>query len=192
MITSFYSDDELKNLGVKLLGGGICLSRKVSIYNPERISIGSNVRIDDFCILSGNITIGSHVHIAAYCALFGGNTGIELADFAGVSSRSAIYAESDDYSGNALTNPTISAKYRNVICGKVYIGKHVVIGTGSSILPGVCIEEGTALGSRSLVCRSLEAWGIYAGIPCKRLKERSRKILELEKSFLDKESKDIL
>lgn len=36
------------------------------------MTIGSNVRIDDFCILSGRLEFGSYVHIAAYSALYGG------------------------------------------------------------------------------------------------------------------------
>ena len=34
------------------------------------------------------------------------------------------------------------------------------------------------MGSMSLVNRSAEPWGIYVGIPARRVKERSRKLLE--------------
>lgn len=185
MSDSFYSKKELDELGLKCYGENVLISRKSSIYSPENISIGNNVRIDDFCVLSGNIVIGDYVHIAVYNALFGGKIGIELKDFSGLSSKSVIYASSDDYSGNVLTNPTISHQYRNVIEKKVIIGKHVLIGTGTTILPGVEIGEGSAIGSMSLVNKSLGKWGIYAGIPCKYLKPRSKKILELEKQFLN-------
>jgi acetyltransferase-like isoleucine patch superfamily enzyme len=36
----------------------------------------------------------------------------------------------------------------------------------------------------SLVQKELLPWGIYVGIPCKRLKERKKGLLELEKQFL--------
>ncbi len=49
---SFYSRDELKKIGLKKYGENVFLSKKASIYNPEKIEIGNNVRIDDFCILS--------------------------------------------------------------------------------------------------------------------------------------------
>ena len=45
------------------------ISKKVSIYSPQKISIGNNVRIDDFCILSGNITLGNYCRIAACGAM---------------------------------------------------------------------------------------------------------------------------
>lgn len=83
------------------------ISRKASIYGENNISIGDNVRIDDFCILSGNITIGNNVHISAYTGLFVGNMGIKIEDFVALSVRCVVFGESDDYSGSAMTNPMI-------------------------------------------------------------------------------------
>ncbi len=181
METSFYSEEELKGIGFKSLGKNVSISRKTSIYTPEKMSIGNNVRIDDFAVLSGNITIGDHVHVAVYCALFGGSNGIVIEDYAGISSNSVVYSETDDYSGEYMTNPTVPAPFRNVYGGKVTLEKHVIIGTGSSILPGVTIGEGSAVGSMSLVNKSLEPWGIYVGSPCRKIKDRSKELLEVEK-----------
>lgn len=52
-MNSFYTEAELKELGLKSFGKSVLLSKKVSIYGAKNISIGNNVRIDDFCILSG-------------------------------------------------------------------------------------------------------------------------------------------
>lgn len=184
MKTSFYSEAELAEIGLKKYGTNVQISRKASIYGAEKISMGNNVRIDDFCVLSGNITLGNYVHIAVYSALFGGNAGIEMQDFTGLSSRSVIYAASDDYSGEYMTNPTIPDEYLRVIDQRVIIGKHAVIGSGTTILPGVTVGEGSAVGSMSLVNKSLEGWGIYAGIPCRYKKARSKKLLDMEKTLL--------
>lgn len=191
-MNSFYSVEELTQMGFKSLGGNgfhdetldICVSRKASIYSPEKISLGNHVRIDDFCILSGDIEIGNYVHIAAYCALFGGDKGIEMKDFSGLSSRCVIYAVSDDYSGENLTNPTVPQKYTGVTGEKVVLEKHVIVGTGCSIMPGVVIHEGSAVGSMSLVNKSIDGWGIYVGIPCKKVKDRSKEVLQLETELL--------
>lgn len=164
------------------------ISKKASIYNAERIRIGNHVRIDDFCILSGNIDIGNYVHISAAVLLFAGDKGIRIQDFSGISSRSVIYAVSDDYSGHALTNPTVPENYRNVIGGTVTLERHVLIGTGCTILPNVTIGEGTSVGSMSLVNASLAPWGIYVGIPCRYIKERSKDLLVLEQQLLVTES----
>lgn len=182
-MNSFYTKEELRQLGFAAVGENVMISKKASIYGASNITIGHDVRIDDFCVLSGKITIGNYVHIAAYCSLFAGNSGIEIQDFCGISSRGAIYAESDDYSGNSLTNPMVPSKYRIVSGMKVVLERHSLIGTGCTVLPGVTVGEGTSVGSMSLVNKSLDSWGMYIGIPCRRLKDRNKRLLELEKKI---------
>lgn len=183
-MNSFYTEQELKELGFQSIGKEVLISRKASIYGAASMKIGNNVRVDDFCILSGKITIGNFVHIAAATMLFAGDEGIRLDDFCGISSRCAVYAASDDYSGMALTNPTVPDKYRNVTGGTVVLKKHSLIGSGCTILPNVTIGEGTSVGSMSLIGKSLDDWGVYVGIPCKKIKDREKRILELEQDFL--------
>lgn len=184
MVDSFYSEKELRRLGFQSCGYGVKVSRKCSIYKISAIRLGNNVRIDDFCILSGRIRIGNYVHVAAYSALYAGDVGIEIEDFANISSRVAIYAINDDYSGNSMTNPTIPDEFKTLQKEKVIIGKHVIIGTGSTILPGVEVSEGGAVGSMSLVKKNIEPWTINVGIPAEKMKMRSKKLLEIEKNLL--------
>ncbi|WML53096.1 acyltransferase [Neobacillus sp. PS3-12] len=183
--TSFYSTEELKEMEFKTIGKNVLISRKTSIYNSKNISLGDNVRIDDFSLLSGGkgIQIGSCVHIASFCALYGGE-GIKLEDFSGLSSRVVIYSNSDDYSGEFLTNPTIPEEFRQTFGGLVTLGKHVIVGTGTTILPNITIGKGSSIAAMSLVNKSLGEWGIYAGIPVKFLKERKKNLIQLEKKML--------
>ena len=182
-MTSFYSEDEVKQLGLKHVGKDVLISRKTSIYGAGNIEIGDHVRIDDFCILSGKIKLHNYIHIAAAVLLFGGTSSIELDDYSSISSRTAVYADSDDYSGSAMTNPTIPDECRNVYGGKIYLGKHVIIGTGSTILPDVTIGEGCSVGSMALVTSSLEPWGIYVGVPCRKIKDRKKDLLQFEEKL---------
>lgn len=147
------------------------------------ISIGNNVRIDDFCIISGYVNIDNNIHIAAYSALFGGDAGIIVEDYANISSRVCIYAISDDYSGETMTNPMIPEKYKNVKKAPVRVGKHVIIGSGTVILPGVILEDGTAVGAMSLCKESTSGWNVYAGIPTKKIKKRSNNLINLVKEY---------
>ena len=93
MPSSFYSEEELVDLGFSSLGHSVKISRKASIYHAERISIGSHVRIDDFCVLSGCATgylrIGWFVHIAAHCFIEASN-GIEFMDFSAIAAGGVI------------------------------------------------------------------------------------------------------
>ena len=169
-MTSFYSEEELKDLGINSYGENVKISRHACLYGADKISIGNNVRIDDFCILSGKVCIGNSVHIAAYTALYGGSDGITIEDFANLSSRISVYSVSDDYSGETLTNPTIPEKYKNVKSAQVHIGKHVIIGSTSVVLPGAFLAEGSSFGSFSFINRDSEPWSINVGIPFKNYK----------------------
>jgi dTDP-4-amino-4,6-dideoxy-D-glucose acyltransferase len=182
---AFISRDVLENMGFASLGNNVCISDKASIYNIGRISIGNNVRIDDYCVLSaglGRIIIGNYIHMGVYASLIGAGN-IFLSDYCNLSSRVSIYSSNDDYSGNTLTNPMVPDQFKNVVHKDVLIGKHVIIGCGSIILPGVTLEEGAAVGALSLVSKSCEPYSIYSGNPAKRIKSRSRNLLKLEKLF---------
>lgn len=181
---SFYTEKELSQIGLKSYGKNVLLSRKASIYGAENVEIGDNVRIDDFSLISGKVSIGNWAHIAAYSALYAGSYRIILKDFVTISSRNAIYAESDDYSGASLSNPLVNGQLRKTYGGDVLFEKHVLLGTGCTVLPGVRLKEGVSVGAMSLINESLEAWTVYAGIPAKAIKKRDRNILKLEQELL--------
>lgn len=183
IMNSFYSTEELKEIGFKKVGKAF-VSGKVSIYSPEKIILGDNVRIDDFCILSGKIEIGNYVHIAAYSALYGGEKGIFIGDFANLSSRVSVYSLSDDYSGESMTNPMVPEKYKKVVSEPVHIGKHVIIGSTSVVLPGCELKTGSSFGAFSLINDNSESWSVNVGIPFKKIKDRKQNILDLEQQFL--------
>lgn len=181
---AFLNPEELSCIGFKHLGKNVKISNKASIYSPEKISIGDNSRIDDFCVLSEKITIGRNVHIAVFCNVAGGSLGITFDDFSGLAYSVNVFSQSDDYSGRTLTNPTVPEEFKDVTRGSVHIGRHVIIGAGSMVFPGVTIADGCSVGAMSLVNRSTQEWGIYSGIPAKRIKDRSRELLDLETKYL--------
>lgn len=177
-MNSFYNSEELKGLGLKSYGQNVLISRKASIYSPEIIEIGDNVRIDDFCVVSGKISIGNYVHINPHCGIFAGIEGVEIGNYVSFASKVTIYAISDDYSGEYLTSTLIPASRSFMKYGKVKIGDYSILGVGVSVLHGVSVEEGTAVGAMSLITTSTKPWSIYVGIPVRFLKERSRDMLE--------------
>lgn len=184
------SRKKIEAMGFASVGVNPMLSDKASFYNCENIVIGDNVRIDDFCILSagvGGISIGNYVHVAAYSALIGGGK-IALADFSGLSSRVSVYSSNDDYSGSSMTNPTVPAEFTNVNHADVNIGRHVIVGSGSIILPGLTLEDGVAVGALSLITKNCKSFGVYVGNPARRVKERKHTLLDLEQRFLRDDS----
>jgi galactoside O-acetyltransferase len=188
----FYSDQDLKNFGFKSIGSNVKIKKNVGIFFTENVSIGNNVRIDDFTIIvasGSDVIIGNNVHIAANCYI-AGSDGFEMKDFSGLAPGVMIFSGSDDYSGKKLTNPTIPKKYTGGICGKVTLEKHVIIGAGAVVLPMLTIGEGVSVGALSLVNKTLKPWGVYFGLPVKRLHERSREMLLLEREYLNEQDLD--
>ncbi len=178
---SFYKYEELATLGLKTVGKDVLISRKASFYRPEMITIGDHTRIDDFAFISGAVTLGAYVHVAPFCALVGGeddSAGIVLDDYSGLSGNVMIYAVSDDYSGEYMTNPTVPQALTNVTRARVTLGRFAIVGASSVLLPGAALGEGTAVGAMSLVTHSLPGWKICAGKPARPLRDRSRELLD--------------
>jgi len=182
---AYYSSEELQCLGFKKVGSNVKVSDKASLYNLNDIEIGDNSRIDDFCVISGKIKIGKNVHIAPFCLVAGGELGITLEDFSGLAYGVKVFSQSDDYSGGTLTNPTVPAEYKKEKKSAVYIGKHVIIGAGSMVFPGVKVADGCSVGAMTVVNKDTAEWGIYLGNPARRIKERKKDLLELELQYIN-------
>jgi galactoside O-acetyltransferase len=186
----YLNSAELKELGCRSVGNNVAVHSTCLLVGLENISFGNHIRVDAYTSLiagDGRINIGNHNHIAVY-AFLSGAEGIDLADFVGISAGARIYTRNDDYTGEALTGPTVPERFLRVSKGAVSIGRHVVVGAGTIVLPGCSIGEGTTVGALSLVRSPLPEWGIYAGIPAKRLRDRSRALLDLEHQLLEEEA----
>ena len=185
---AFLTEEELKRVGFKSLAKNVKVSNKASIYAPQNISFGNNVRIDDFCVLSafdGYINLNNHIHIAVFCNLTG-KGGIEMLDYSGLSSRVSLYSASDDYSGDYLIGPIMEESCLKIIEGPIILEKYVTIGTNAVVLPNVTLKEGSVLGSFSLLTKNTEEWSINAGVTAKKIKSRKKGLLELVKVMENK------
>ncbi len=185
---AFLSFEQLQAMGFMELGHGVRISDKASIYDAGRIAIGDHSRVDDFCVLSGRISMGRNVHLAVFCNVAGGSEGVTLEDFSGLAYGCQVFSQSDDYSGRSLTNPTVPTRFKHEARKSVRIGRHCILGAQTVVLPGVHLAEGCSVGAMSMVTKSTQPWGVYFGIPAKRIKERRRDLLALEQEYLRDEA----
>ncbi len=179
------SRQQIDAMGFAYVAPDARLSDRASFYNCAQIRIDARTRIDDFCVLSageGGMAIGKNVHIAVFCCLMGKGA-IRVDDFANLSSRVSVYSSTDDYSGEAMTNPTVPDEFTKVYSAPVHIDRHVIVGSGSVILPGVTLSEGVAVGALSLVKGDCKAFGIYAGSPARCVGQRKTDLLALETAY---------
>jgi len=185
----FLDADGLRALGLAACGEDVLIDADARILGAERVRIGDHVRIDAFTVMSAGregITVGDHVHVAAHCFLAGA-AHIQLDDFCGVSGRSSIYSSTDDFSGRSLTGPTIPDDLTAVDSRPVRVGRHVVVGAGSIVLPGVTLADGSAVGAQSLVREDVEPFTIVAGSPARPIAARDRRLLALERELRERE-----
>lgn len=176
-------------MGFETLGKNVLISDKASIYGANQMRIGDNCRIDDFCVVSGRVEMGRNVYVGPFALIAGGTPGVFLDDFATLAYRVQIFSQSDDYSGETMTNPTVPVAYKNETKIPTYIGRHVIIGAGSTVMPGADLAEGTSLGSATLVLRSTDPWSIYVGNPARKLKDRDRGLLRFEEAYIKAQGK---
>lgn len=179
----YFQQEELQAMGFRALGHGVQIARTARLYEPAYLEIGDFSCIDDFCVVSGAIHIGAHVHLAHGCRVVGGREGIRFEDFSGLAFGVTVFAQSDDYTGLHLTNPTVPMKYRKIQRGAVKLERHVIVGTHSVIFPGVVLAEGSSVGACSMLLKSTEPWGIYVGVPARKVRERARDLLTLEQAL---------
>lgn len=188
----YYNEHDLKEFGIADVGKNVRVGRSVTMVGLGNVSIGNNVRIDDFSIIvasRGFLDIHDNVHI-------GGNSqltcagGLTIKNWSGCSSGCRIFTESDDYTGRWLNAgltvpaPLNASKYALASTGPIVFEKYVVLGTNSVVLPNCVLGEGAAVGALSLVTKSLEPWGVYFGSPAKRIKNRLRNCVALDQQYL--------
>lgn len=178
-LTSRRPADPANPHGFARLGRGSWISPKAVFYNPGRIWIGENCRIDDFCLLSAQdgIEIGDNVHIGCFSYVVG-KASFVMEDYCSLSGRVSVYTSNDDFSGDALINPRVP--FTNVRSAPVVMRSHAVVGAGSVLMSGVEMGRGAGLGAMSMLTRSIPEFEIWGGSPARFIKARSRRLLELE------------
>ena len=84
-----------------------------------------------------------------------------------------------------MTNPMVPIEFTNVYSSDVVVGKHVIIGSGSVVLPGVSIGEGSAVGALSLVNQNVPKFKIVAGTPIRVITSRGDEIVNHESKLIE-------
>jgi galactoside O-acetyltransferase len=178
----YFSSLELRAFPFARVGENSAIARNCTIIGLENIKIGDNVRIDGFTTIiasSGSLSIGSHVHIGIGCVL-GARGGVTIGDYSSLSSGVRILSAIDDFGGRHMAGSTLPDDVLGVHAAPVRVGKHVPIGAGALILPGVEIGEGAAVGAMSMVNRPLRSWVIHSGNPVREVGPRAQDVLALE------------
>src|SRR5579872_6833836 len=166
---------------LKRCGVDVRIGPHVVIRYPELVSIGDHVAIDDFTYITTSLEVSNYVHIGPHCSIIGGKGGqCFMEDFSGLGAGCRLICVSGDFFGSGLIHPFVPPAYRGELHGApITLRKFAILGTGCIVHPGVTLGEGAAVGSASLVLKSLDPWRVYFGVPAKHYRTRDKlKLLE--------------
>jgi galactoside O-acetyltransferase len=173
---AFLTKDQIDKIGFSSIGNNCLISERAVFYNPSKIEIGNNSRIDDFCILSAGdngIYIGNYVHISCFVTMIGAGK-IYIGDYCAISVKCTLFSSTDDFSGAYYHNPQLDSELRNVKSEPIIIEENTVIGACSVILPNVIIGFNCAIGAMSFIKKDIPPNEIWVGNPARKIKERKQ------------------
>jgi acetyltransferase-like isoleucine patch superfamily enzyme len=180
---------------LKRCGRSVIIEQGVLIKNPQFISFGDDVFIDQNCILSagplqlgkcqtksnpayggvpGELHIGSHVHLAQGCLVMAYG-GVEIAEHCVASAGSKLYSmtntpnDPEDRSKIVSLMPYSQAPF---LVSPVVLQRNVWVGLNCIVMPGVTLGRDSFAVSNSLVMDSFPPNSYLRGQPARRERER--------------------
>ncbi len=180
-----------KALYPKLLGScgrNVVFGQHVVLRHPHKIHIGSDVVIDDNCLVDAKgdtnigIRIGDGVFVGRNTILSCKNGDIELADGANLGFNCEVFSASRVTIGKRVlmaaytyviggdhdfSDPSKSVLEQTRTSAGVTIGDGAWLGAGAKILDGVTLGDGAVIGAGAVVRESVPANAIAAGIPAR-------------------------
>ena len=188
-----------KTLYPSLLGAcgrNVIFGQNVVLRHPHKIRIGSDVVIDDNCLIDAKgrsnrgITIGNGVFIGRNTILSCKDGDIDIDDRANIGFNSEIFSAS----AVRIGSDTLIAAYCYLIGGDhdfsdpsqpilaqarrssgVSVGTGAWLGAGAKVFDGVLIGDGAIVGAGAVVRESVPARAIAVGVPAKIVGQRDHR-----------------
>lgn len=100
---------------------------------------------------------------------------IYIGDYTHITSGCRLLCHQRDLTGYCVGDNSADLGYRT---GEIHIGKGVMVGMETIIMPGVTIGDGAIIGAGSLVTKDIPAWTVATGRPAKVIREIPERVLE--------------
>lgn len=115
------------------------------------------------CNVGKNVFFGDYVRIdTSYANL------IYIGDYTHITSGCRLLCHQRDLSNYHVGDNAAQCGYK---VGEIRIGKGVMVGMETIIMPGIAIGDGAIIGAGSLVTKDIPAWTIATGRPAKVIKK---------------------
>lgn len=127
--------------------------------NKEAVIMGGCELRSPWNISIGKSTIGNN------CVLDGRNS-IKIEDNVCLGGFVNIWTAQHD-----VNSPTFSTEGKS---GPVVIKEYAWVASRSTVLPHLIVEEGSVIASGAILTKTNEPYGIYAGVPARKIAERNK------------------
>jgi acetyltransferase-like isoleucine patch superfamily enzyme len=138
------------------------------------ISLGSDTFIDHYCILRpdhGQITLGNNSYLGPFSVILGSG-GVSIGNDVMVGPHTVFASGNHDFT--RVDRPMWQFAMQSD--GPIVIENDVWIGAHCLICDNVTIATGSVIGGGAVVTKSTEPFGIYAGVPAKKIGSRISKL----------------
>lgn len=174
-------------------GTNVNFGRNVVLRHPHKIRIGSNVIVDDNCLLDAKgsdndgIRIGNGVFIGRNTILSCKNGDIVLGDKVNMGFNSEIFSGSRVVLGDRVlvaaycyfigggydsSDPDVATTDRERVSYGIDVGEDSWFGAGAKVLDGRKIGRGCIIGAGAVVNSDIEEYAVAVGVPAKVVKHR--------------------
>jgi acetyltransferase-like isoleucine patch superfamily enzyme len=175
-------------------GRNVVFGQNVVLRHPHKIHIGSNVVIDDNCLLDAKgasnrgIRIDDGVFVGRNSILSCKNGDIELGDGANIGFNCEVFSASRVRIGRSVlmaayayviggdhefSDPDVAVLAQARTSAGVDVGDGVWMGAGAKVLDGVRIGDHAIIGAGAVVRDDVPAAAIVAGIPARVVGSRA-------------------
>lgn len=143
------------------LGANVRLAKFINLYGCE---IGDETKIGAFVEIQKNARVGKHCKISSHSFIC---EGVEIEDNVfighGVMFTNDTYPRATNPDGGLQTEADWKVE-------KTIVKRGASIGTGTTILPNLCIGENAIVGAGSVITRDVPAGAVVAGNPARVLR----------------------
>jgi acetyltransferase-like isoleucine patch superfamily enzyme len=136
------------NKNITINKNGFYCGKNITISKKNKITIGSNFFMGNYCHLAANAIIGNNIMFASHVSLVGG-----------------------DHKIDDIGNTPIRFSGRDIM-KTILIDDDAWIGHGAIIMHGVTIGKGAVVAAGSVVVKNVEPYSIVGGNPAKFIRFR--------------------
>lgn len=138
--------------------GELAVADHVAFYPRTYVSTGRE---------TGYVGVGEHSHFAPGCVLYG-QGGLRVGAYANVAAHVVLATVGHD--------PTIADRpmaLRPSVRGPITLEEDVWIGANATVTADTVVARGCIVGANAVLTRSTKPYGVYGGVPARRLRDRT-------------------